>query len=272
VRLTSAWSPHRRAAAVTGSVLAGALAAAGAFALLPGHDAGRMGGAAAHGLPPPVAPAFTPGAPRALESHPHRTPWAPVRRGVAARRTPRADAPVIAKLATRTPEGTANIVVVLGHRQDRRGAVWARVQLPILPNGSSGWVPRSALGGYASVDTELEVDLDRLEATLSRSGRRVFRADIGVGTAASPTPRGRFYVRNKLTRYASPRYGPIAFGISARSETLTDWPGGGFVGIHGTDQPELLPGRVSHGCIRMRNEDIVELARRMPVGTPVTIT
>jgi lipoprotein-anchoring transpeptidase ErfK/SrfK len=52
---------------------------------------------------------------------------------------------------------------------------------------------------------------------------------------------------------------------------LTDWPGGGFIGIHGTDRPALIPGRISHGCIRMRNADILALARRMPVGTPVTI-
>jgi lipoprotein-anchoring transpeptidase ErfK/SrfK len=160
---------------------------------------------------------------------------------------------------------------VLDHRQSRDGAVWVRVRLPVLPSGSTGWVPRPALGGFASVDTELEVDLDELHATLYRAGRPVFRADIGVGVARSPTPRGRFYVRNRLTRYASPTYGPVAFGTSARSETLTDWPGGGFVGIHGTDRPDLLPGRVSHGCIRMRNGDILELARRMPVGTPVTI-
>ena len=74
-----------------------------------------------------------------------------------------------------------------------------------------------------------------------------------------------------LSRYASPFYGPVAFGTSARSAVLTDWPAGGFVGIHGTDQPELIPGRVSHGCIRLRNADIVRLARLMPVGTPVTI-
>ena len=52
---------------------------------------------------------------------------------------------------------------------------------------------------------------------------------------------------------------------------LTDWPAGGFVGIRGTNRPELLPGRVSHGCIRFRNEDIRELARLMPIGTPITI-
>jgi hypothetical protein len=261
----------RRTAAVAVSLAAGALTAATAFALVPGHGDPPAPTAAVHGLPPPVAPAFTPGAPRLLRAEPYRSRWAPVRRRAPARRAPRRDAPIVAEVSTRTPEGTANIVSVLEHHEDRAGAVWVRVRLPILPNGSTGWVRRSALGGYGSVSTRLEVDLHGLRATLYRAGRPVLRADIGVGMARAPTPRGHFYVRNRLTRYASPTYGPVAFGTSARSATLTDWPGGGFVGIHGTDRPELLPGRVSHGCIRMRNEDILELARLMPVGTPVTI-
>ena len=65
-------------------------------------------------------------------------------------------------------------------------------------------------------------------------------------------------------------YGPLAFGTSAYS-VLSDWPGGGVIGIHGTDQPGLLPGRPSHGCVRVRNADIRRLARLMPVGTPLTI-
>jgi lipoprotein-anchoring transpeptidase ErfK/SrfK len=77
-------------------------------------------------------------------------------------------------------------------------------------------------------------------------------------------------VRNKLTRYASPRYGPLAYGLSARSR-LSDWPGGGFIGIHGTDRPDLLPGAVSHGCIRMANRDILRLGRLLRVGTPVEV-
>jgi lipoprotein-anchoring transpeptidase ErfK/SrfK len=63
----------------------------------------------------------------------------------------------------------------------------------------------------------------------------------------------------------------VAFGTSARSDVLTDWPGGGIVGIHGTSLPGLIPGRISHGCVRLRNRDILELDRLMPVGTPVTI-
>jgi lipoprotein-anchoring transpeptidase ErfK/SrfK len=53
---------------------------------------------------------------------------------------------------------------------------------------------------------------------------------------------------------------------------LTDWPGGGFIGIHGTDEPQLLPGAVSHGCIRLPNREIVRLARLLVIGTPITIT
>src|SRR5665809_59839 len=103
-----------------------------------------------------------------------------------------------------------------------------------------------------------------MTAALLRNGRTIFKAAVGVGTSAYPTPTGKFYIRNKLRRYSSPFYGPLAFGTSARSEVLTDWPAGGFVGIHGTNQPELIPGPISHGCIRLSNADILELGRLMP--------
>jgi lipoprotein-anchoring transpeptidase ErfK/SrfK len=67
-------------------------------------------------------------------------------------------------------------------------------------------------------------------------------------------------------------YGPLAFITSATSDTLTDWPGGGVVGIHGTSVPGLIPGKISHGCVRLRNADILKLAKLMPVGTPVTVS
>jgi lipoprotein-anchoring transpeptidase ErfK/SrfK len=132
-------------------------------------------------------------------------------------------------------------------------------------------VRRQVLGAYQTANTHFVVDRRGLRATLYRSGKAVFTAPVGVGAASWPTPAGEFLVRSELTRYASPFYGPVAFGTSARSAVLTDWPAGGFVGIHGTSEPQLLPGRVSHGCIRMRNPDIVRLAELMPVGTPLTI-
>jgi hypothetical protein len=223
------------------------------------------------GLPAAAVPAFSPGPPRRLGSRRHLAHWAPVERPVTAHRARDAGSPAVGALATTTPEGTRNIVAVLARAHDGNGQPWVRVALPVLPNGTTGWVPRSALGGYQTVRTRLEVDIDALHATLRRNGRPVLRFDVAVGRRGWETPRGRFYVRNQLTRYRSAEYGPIAFGTSARSPAATDWPAGGFVGIHGTDRPDLVPGRVSHGCIRMRNADILALAREMPVGTPVVI-
>jgi lipoprotein-anchoring transpeptidase ErfK/SrfK len=132
-------------------------------------------------------------------------------------------------------------------------------------------VPKRFLGDLYTVNTHLYIDRRKLTATLERGGVEVFQARIGIGKSYWPTPAGEFYIRSKLAGFNSPVYGPVAFGTSARSAVLTDWPGGGFVGVHGTNAPQILPGQVSHGCIRLRNEDILRLAKLMPVGTPLTI-
>jgi lipoprotein-anchoring transpeptidase ErfK/SrfK len=210
-------------------------------------------------------------APRVLADGPQLTRWAHVRRGVAARVGPERSRRVVARIARRTPEGTATALPVTGRRIGGDGRLWMRVTLPVLPNGTSGWVPRRALGAYEISRHRLVVDVARRRLTLLHRGRAVLQAPVGIGQPRWPTPRGTFLVRNRLQRYASRRYGPVAFGTSARSATLTDWPAGGFVGIHGTDRPDLIPGAVSHGCVRLRNPDMLRLARLMPVGTPVEI-
>ena len=257
----------RRAAALGVATVAATVAV---LAVGDGGNAPRRT-AAADALPAPVAPAFTPGPPHRLGARRHRSRWAPVKRPAAVRAAPDGTSPAIGMLEPTTPEGTRNVVAIAARGEDRAGHPWVKARLAVLPNGATGWVPRAALGGYGSVLTRLVVDTKALTATLYREGRAVLRAPAGVGTAATPTPRGEFYVRNRLTRYRSPAYGPVAFGTSARSPQATGWPAGGFVGIHGTDRPDLVPGRVSHGCIRLRNADVLALARRMPVGTPVTI-
>jgi lipoprotein-anchoring transpeptidase ErfK/SrfK len=192
--------------------------------------------------------------------------WAHVLRPTAARVAPSRSAKAITVVSDRTPEGTNNLVLAL----ESRGS-WVRVRLAVLPNGTTGWMPREALGPYRGVWTRLVVNRARMTATLLRRGKAIFRAPIGVGRSYLPTPRGEFYVRMKLAGFDDPMYGPIAFGTSGRAPNLTGWPGGGYIGIHGTNKPELLPGAVSHGCIRLRNGDIRRLAGLMPVGTPVTV-
>jgi hypothetical protein len=228
-------------------------------------------GVGAVALANPPQPAFEVPTPTRLRASAYESTWAPLLRTVTARSGPGAAFPGVARVGAKTPEGTTNLVLVLESEQTDGDSLWVRVRLPVLPNNTTGWVPRSALGGHAVVRTHLIVDLGDRRATLFRNGRPALTAAVGIGTAAFPTPTGRFYVRNKLTRYRNPFYGPVAFGTSARSAVLTDWPAGGFVGIHGTNQPELIPGRVSHGCIRLRNRAILRLAALMPIGTPLTI-
>jgi lipoprotein-anchoring transpeptidase ErfK/SrfK len=255
----------RLAAALVAATLGGLLGA--------GLGDSRRQGDASSGvaaLPATPAPALHIDKAEPLSSQRFVTRWTVVRRAAPAYTAPSPRAPVVAEVKGYAPEGTPNLVPVLG-TEARSDGLWVKVRLPALPNGSTGWVRRRSLGPYESVNTHLVVDRARLRATLSRAGKIVFGAPVGIGTDASPTPAGDFNVRSKLTRYASPFYGPIAFGTTARSDVLTDWPGGGFVGIHGTNEPQLLPGRVSHGCIRLRNRDILRLAQLMPVGTRITI-
>jgi hypothetical protein len=198
--------------------------------------------------------------------------WAQVLKRAVVRAQPRSSARAVTKLDTMTTDGTHNIVLVLNQADTSATQTWYRVRLPILPNNSTGWVQASALGQLYKVNTHLYVDRAHFRATLKRNGRTIFTSVVGVGRSIWPTPRGEFYIRDKLTDFNDPFYGPVAFGTSARSATLTDWPGGGFVGVHGTNEPGILPGRVSHGCIRIPNASILKLARLMPVGTQLTIS
>lgn len=217
----------------------------------------------------PTAPAFAIPEPRPLD----RTAtarWATLVRTTSVYAAPSPDARPIGRVGGTTPEGTANIVLLRRHATDASGRSWAFARIPGFRNKQEGWLPQDALGPGGVSRARVTIDRRALTLTFRHAGRVVLTAPVGLGTPDAPTPLGSFYVRNKLTRFASPRYGPLAFGLSARS-TLTDWPGGGFIGIHGTDRPDLLPGRVSHGCIRLGNEDIVRLGRALRVGTPVEI-
>jgi lipoprotein-anchoring transpeptidase ErfK/SrfK len=262
---------QRRGAVLLALAVGGlALVATTSNAVVTGSAPVRVAEPAPEPLPTASSSALSVPSPSAMPAPAaHAAAWAPVLRRTNARAAP--GGAVVARLGRRTPEGTTNLVEIVDRRRAADGGMWAKVRLAVLPNGSEGWVPRSALGGITTVRTHLYVDLGAQTATLMRGDRMLMRAPVGIGRRGSATPTGRFYIRNKLTTYRSSTYGPVAFGTSARSADLTDWPAGGYIGIHGTDRPDLLPGRVSHGCIRMANADIQRLARLMPVGTPVTV-
>jgi hypothetical protein len=198
--------------------------------------------------------------------------WAYIFRPAVVRAAPALGSRVVTRLSPDTLDGTPNLVLVLASTRDRGGRVWYRVRLPIRPNNSTGWILWGAVSDLHAVRTYLVIDRKLFVATLYRGGVPIFRTRVGVGRPYWPTPAGDFYIREILTGFHDPTYGPVAFGTSARSGVLTDWHGGGgVIGIHGTNQPEILPGRVSHGCVRMPNAAASRLYRLMPLGTPVAI-
>ena len=185
---------------------------------------------------------------------------------------PRPASRVIAHLHLATELGSPELYLVLSRRRASAGDDWLLVRLPMRPNGTTGWVRESALGSLHRIRTQLVIVRRKLRASLYFRGHLVWRADVGIGASGTETPKGRFYIREglRLGDSGGP-YGAYAFGTSAYSPELTDWPDGGVVGIHGTDQPELIPGRISHGCVRVTNPKIRRLHKRMPLGTPVWI-
>ena len=95
---------------------------------------------------------------------------------------------------------------------------------------------------------------------------------MGIGAGETPTPFGHFYLV-ALIKPPTPDsiYGAYAYGLSAFSKVITTWKWGGVIGLHGTNEPSSVGHSVSHGCIRMRNRNILFLVHRLPLGTPITI-
>jgi lipoprotein-anchoring transpeptidase ErfK/SrfK len=167
------------------------------------------------------------------------------------------------------PHATVPLVfLVLQERSDG----WLKVLLPIRPNGSAGWVrPNDVTVSSTSYRITVSLGLRRL--TLLDGEATVFEDSVAIGAPETPTPIGRFFIR-ALLRAPTPNspYGPYAYGLSGYSETLEQFDGGDAeVGLHGNNDASVLGQAVSHGCIRLSNDRIEQLAAILPLGTPVDI-
>ncbi|HEV2062230.1 MAG TPA: L,D-transpeptidase [Solirubrobacteraceae bacterium] len=166
------------------------------------------------------------------------------------------------------PDARLQVVLVVGRHRDALDRLWYRVRLQRRPNGTRGWVLASRLNIHR-VRTRIVVRRAARTLTVRRGGRVLLRTRIAVGAPGARTPLGSFYVTARFR----PRLGYLgayAFETSAYSR-LSDWPGGGIVGIHGTDQPQLLGQAVSHGCIRMSNRAVRRMRMLIPLGAPISI-
>lgn len=147
---------------------------------------------------------------------------------------------------------------------------WLQVQLAQRPNGSTGWVRADAVElsttPYALVVTTSTNTLDLYE-----SGELRKSFPVATGTGGTPTPVGHFALTELLAPTNS-GYGPYAYGTTAFSDALNSFGGGpGQIGVHGTDDAASIGTDASHGCVRMENAAITELAKLLPLGTPIQV-
>ena len=149
---------------------------------------------------------------------------------------------------------------------------WYRISVPGRPNGRTGWVRAASLELWP-VRKRLIIYRGARRFEFWDGSKLVRSGKIAVGKPGAETPLGLFYVTDKFDPRIDPDWailGNYAFETSAYSR-LSDWPGGGIVGVHGTPWPQLLGQAVSHGCVRVRNDNIEFLRNRVPLGTPVKI-
>jgi hypothetical protein len=196
------------------------------------------------------------------------TTWALADVSGAIRSQPGATARKITRLDFFSPDGFQQSYILLRERWLGSHA-WVKLRIPMRPNGRVGWVPRRDLAAYHVTHLDIVVDRAKRRLTLYRYGKAIYHAPVGVGKPSTPTPPGRFWITEAFPS-SDAFYGPYAFGTSDYS-TLSEWPGGGIVGLHGTNEPQLVPGDPSHGCIRLHNKDILALSRLVRIGTPLRI-
>jgi hypothetical protein len=194
-------------------------------------------------------------------------------RQVAVLAKPKAGARRVAVMKQFRPDFRPQYVLALDAVRARDGrALWYRISVPGRPNGRTGWVRAGAVE-LRPVKKRLIIYRGARRFEFWDGSRLVRTGRVAVGKPGAETPVGLFYVTDKFSPAIDPDWailGEFAFETSAYSK-LTDWPGGGIVGVHGTPWPHLLGQAVSHGCIRLHNDDVSFLRSRVPVGTPVKI-
>jgi len=177
------------------------------------------------------------------------------------------DGHLLGTMSATTEYGTNRVLLAEATEGD-----WVKVRLPMRPNHTIAWVAAGQVK-LENVEPTVEVDLATRTLTVRSAGTVLAQATVAIGSEENPTPRGTFYITDKLeTPDPGGAYGPYAFGLSGYSETLSEFGGGnGQIGIHGTNDPSSLGQAVSHGCIRLPNDVVSLLADVLPLGTPVHV-
>lgn len=179
-------------------------------------------------------------------------------------------APAVFEFAITNPTYFGNpLALMITERSE--DDLWLKVQIPVRPNGTEAWI-RAADAEITSHRYRAEVDVTDRVVTVWNGEDKVAESAAVIGKATSPTPLGSFFVNDFIEKSPGSAYGPHILSLSGFSEAMETFSGGiPVIAIHGTNQPELMGGAHSNGCIRIPNDVIELLADTVPIGTPVDI-
>jgi lipoprotein-anchoring transpeptidase ErfK/SrfK len=188
---------------------------------------------------------------------------------VAARKTPNPHGSVIKVLKEFRPDFRPQEMFAVRKATGSDGKVWYRISISMRPNGTYGWIPADTVS-LTPTHSQIVVNLNSRTIDIYRFGKRKWHGKVAIGAPGRETPVGHFFVAARFVPYHDSFLGVFAEETSAYSK-LTEWPGGGVVGIHGTSLPQLLGQAVSHGCVRVSNLTATKLKAFAPLGTPIWI-
>jgi L,D-transpeptidase ErfK/SrfK len=124
--------------------------------------------------------------------------------------------------------------------------VGQKLQIPGIPEPST-------------IPFTIQISVGKRKLLLYQNGRLMKIYPIAVGKMLTRTPTGDFVIVNRQMNPGGP-LGVLWLSLSKQG-----------YGIHGTNDPSSIGKAVSHGCVRMYNRDVLQLADIVPNGTRVRI-
>jgi lipoprotein-anchoring transpeptidase ErfK/SrfK len=188
---------------------------------------------------------------------------------VKVRVAPNPKAHVIRTMHQFRPDFRPQVYYAVSKTTGTDGEIWYRISIPMRPNGTYGWIPARSVS-LKPTHSQIVINLNRRTIDIYRFGKHKWHGPVAIGAPGRETPVGHYFVASRFVPYHDTFLGVFAEETSAYSK-LTEWPGGGVVGIHGTSLPQLLGKAVSHGCVRVSNTTARHLRSLAPLGTPIWI-
>ncbi|MBD2012719.1 L,D-transpeptidase family protein [Microcoleus sp. FACHB-53] len=176
------------------------------------------------------------------------------------------------------PAKTANLAKKTGATNPPQPLKPSGKQKPPASKKSSVNPPSQAIDPKSlSKDTHLVIKLGDRRVYVYKNKKLKVSYPIGIGKAGWETPTGNYKVMDMQPHpiWEEPWTGKVILegpNNPLGVRWIGFWTDGrNSIGFHGTPAEKLVGQAVSHGCIRMRNRDVVALYEQVKMGTPVTV-